>query len=92
MAKAQAAFVVVKMLSQPGMGLPPFLYHRLASSLLFPILTYGGEVFARSAHTIRTMSSFWHKVQKWTTNCFMGTPTNILAIEACLPLPNLLLG
>jgi len=39
LAKAQAAFVAVKRLSPPGMGLPRFLCHRLASSLLFPILS-----------------------------------------------------
>jgi len=39
LAKAQAAFVAIKRLSPPGMGLLPFLYHRLASSLLFPILS-----------------------------------------------------
>jgi len=39
LAKAQAAFVVIKRLSPAGMGLPPFLCHRLASSLLFPILS-----------------------------------------------------
>ena len=36
LAKAQAAFMAVKRLSPPGIGLPPFLCHRLASSLLFP--------------------------------------------------------
>jgi len=35
LAKAQAAFVAVKRLSPPGIGLPPLLCHRLASSLLF---------------------------------------------------------
>ena len=29
--------------------------------------------------------TFWHKVQRWTTNCFSATPTGILAVEACLP-------
>ena len=45
LAKAQAAFVAVKRLSPPGIGLPPFLCHRLASSLLFPILSYGADIF-----------------------------------------------
>ena len=39
----------------------------------------------------RKLSAFWHKVQRWTTNCFMSTPTDILAIEACLPPLELLL-
>jgi len=43
LAKAQAGFVAIKWLSLPGMGLPPYLCHRLASSHLFPILSYGGD-------------------------------------------------
>ena len=91
LAKAQAAFVVVKRLSPPGIGLPPFLCHRLASSLLFPILSYGADAFMPTAHMTRKLSMFWHKVQRWTTNCFICTPTDILAIEACLPPLELLL-
>jgi len=34
---------------------------------------------------------FWHRVQSWTTNCFVSTHTDILAIEACLPPLDLLL-
>ena len=85
LAKAQAAFVAVKRLSPPGMGLPLFLCHRLASSLLFTILSYGADTFTPTAHMERKLSVFWHKVQRWTTNCFSCTPTDILAIEACLP-------
>jgi len=85
LAKAQAAFVAVKRLSPPGMGLPPFLCHWLASSLLFPILSYGADVFSPTSHMTRKMSAFWHKVQRWSMNCFTCTPTDILAIKACLP-------
>ena len=92
LAKAPAAFVAVKRLSPAGICLPPFLCHRLASSLLFPILSYGADVFMPTAHMIRKLSVFWHKVQRWTTNCFMSTPTDILAIEACLPPLRLLLA
>jgi len=92
LAKAQAAFVAVKRLSPPGIGLPLFLCHRLASSLLFPILSYGADVLAPTIYIIRKLSVFWHKVQRWTTNCFMSTPTDILAIEACLPPLELLLA
>jgi len=91
LAKAQVAFVAVKRLSPPGLGLPPFLCHRLASSLLFPILSYGADVFLPTAHMIRKLSVFWHKVQRWMTNCFMSTPTDILATEACLSPLELLL-
>jgi len=91
LAKAQAAFVVVKRLSPGGVGLPPFLCHRLASSMLFHILGYGADAFVPTVHMTRKLSAFWHKVQRWMTNCFMSTPTDILAIEACLPPLDLLL-
>jgi len=90
--KAQAAFVAVRRLSPPGMGLPPFLCHRLASSLLFPILSYGADVFRPTVHMTRKMSAFWHKIQRWSTNCFACTPTDILAIEACLAPLDILLA
>jgi len=92
LAKARAAFVAVKRLSPPGIGLPPFLCHRLASSHLFPILSYGADAFLPTSHMTRKLSVFWHKVQRWTTNCFISTPTGILAIEACLPPLDLLLA
>ena len=91
LAKAQAAFVAIKRLSPPGFGLSPFLCHRLSSSLLFPILSYGADAFVPTVHMTRKLSAFWHKVQRWTTNCFMSTPTDVLAIEACLPPLDLLL-
>jgi len=62
LAKAQAAFVAVKRLSPPGIGLPPFLCHRLSSSLLFPILSYGADAFVPTVHMTRKLSAFWHKV------------------------------
>ena len=31
------------------------------------------------------LNIFWHKVQRWATNCFSSTPIDILAIESCLP-------
>jgi len=92
LAKAQAAFVAVKRLSPPGMGLPPFLCHRLASWLLFPIFSYGADTFKPTVHMTRKLSAFWHKVQRWTTNYFACTPTDILAVEACLSPLELLLA
>jgi len=74
------------------MGLLPFLCHRLASLLLLPILSYNGDVFSPTVHMERRLSSFWHKVQRWYTNCFACTPTDILAIKACLPPLKLLLA
>ena len=38
LAKALAAFVGIKLFSPPGMGLPHYLCHRLAGSLVFYIL------------------------------------------------------
>ena len=73
------------------MGLPPFLCHRLASSLLFAILSYGVDTFTPTVHMTRKLSAIWHKVQWWTTNCFSCTPTEILAVEVCLPPLELLL-
>ena len=31
------------------------------------------------------LNTFWHKVQRWTTNCFSATPLGILSVESCLP-------
>ena len=77
--------MAIKRLSPPGMGLPLFLCHCLASSLLFAILGYGRDVFTPTVHMMRKLSAFWHKTQRWCTNCFTCTPTDILAVEACLP-------
>jgi len=62
LAKAQAAFMAIKRLSPPGMGLLPFLCQHLASSLLFPILSYGADTFKPTVHMTRKLSAFWHKV------------------------------
>ena len=91
LAKAQPAFLAIKRLSSRGMGLPPFLCHPLASSLLFPILSYSADTLLPTVHLMRKLSFFWYKVQRWTTICFLCTPTDILAIEACLPPLKLLL-
>jgi len=58
LAKAQAAFVAVKRLSPPGMGLPPFLCHHLAFFLLFPILSYGADAFKPTAHMMRKLAAY----------------------------------
>jgi len=41
---------------------------------------------------VRKLFVFWHKVQRWCTNCFACTPSYILAIESCLLLLDLLLS
>jgi len=85
LALAQGAFALIRRLSPPGVGLAPYLYHRLATSLVAPILLYGSDLFTPSAGAMARLNTFLHKVQRWTTNCFSATPTRILAVESCLP-------
>jgi len=82
---AQAIFSFVKRLSSPGAGFRPFLRHRLANGLLLPILAYGADLLTPNYPALRGMNSFWHRVQRWTTNNFFSTPTSIQSREACLP-------
>ena len=85
LALAQGAFALVRRLSPPGAGLAPYLCHRLATSLIAPILLYGPNLFTPNVGSITRLNTFWHKVQRWATNCFSSTPTGILTIESCLP-------
>jgi len=91
LALAQGAFALMSRLSPPGAGLPPYLCHRLATSLVAPILLYGADLFTPSVGTTTRLDTFWRKVQRWTTNCFSATPTGILSVESCLPLVSLLI-
>jgi len=54
-------------------------------NVIAPILLYGADLFTPSAGASARLNTFWHKVQRWTTNCFSATPTGILAVESCLP-------
>ena len=81
---AQGAFALIHRLSPPGAGLPPYLCHRLATSLIAPILLYSADLFTPSMGTTTRLDTFWRKVQRWTTNCFSATPTGILSVESCL--------
>ena len=85
LALAQGAFDAVKRLSPPGKGLFPFLCHRLASSLIPPVLLYGADLFTPLLKMQDRLDTFWRRVQRWVTNCFYSTPIPILAIESCLP-------
>jgi len=85
LALAQGAFALIRRLSQPGPGLPPNLCHRLATSLIAPILLYSADLFTPSVGTTICLDTFWRQVQRWTTNCFSVTPTGILSVESCLP-------
>jgi len=92
LALVQGAFALIRRLSPPGAGLTPYLCHRLATSLVAPILFYGADLFTPSAGAMARLNTFWHKVQRWTTNCFSATPTRILSVESLLPLVPLLIS
>jgi len=81
----------MRRLSPPGAGLPPYLCHRLATSLVASILLYGPDLFTPSVGTTTRLDTFLHKVQRWTTNFFSATPTGILSVESCLPPISLLI-
>jgi len=85
LALAQGGFALIQRLSPPGADLPPYLCHRLATSLVAPILLYGADLFTPSVATTTRLDTFWCNVQRWTTNCFSATPTGILSVESCLP-------
>jgi len=82
---AQGAFALIRSLSPPGAGLAPYLCHRLATSLVAPILLYGADRFTPGAGAMARLNTLWHKVQRWTTNCFSAMPMGILTVESCLP-------
>jgi len=85
LALVQGAFALFRRLSSPGAGLTPYLCHRLATSLIAPILLYDTDLFTSSAEATAGLNAFWHKVQRGTTNGGSATPTRMLAIESCLP-------
>jgi len=91
LALAQGAFALICRLCPPRAGLPPYLCHRLASSLIAPILLYGSDLFTPGVGTTTRLDTFWRKVQRWTTNCFSARPTGILSVESCLPPISLLI-
>jgi len=91
LALAQGAFALVRRLSPPSAGLPPYLCHRLATSLIAPILVYSADLFTPSVGTTTRLDTFWRRVQRWTTNWFSATPTGILSVESCLPTVSLLI-
>ena len=90
LALAQGAFTLIRRLSQPGAGRPRYLCHRLATSLIAPILLYSADLFTPGVSTTTRLDTFWRKVPRWTMNCFSATPTGILSVESCLPPVSLL--
>ena len=85
LALSQAAFPSVRLLSNTGKGVSPHLCHRLAYCLMFPILSYGADLFTPTKGLLNKMEVHWLQVQRWGTNCFRSTPVPILATESCLP-------
>ena len=85
LALGKASFSFVKCLSSLGGGTRPFLAHRVAMGLFFPILTYGADLLVPNHRTTQSMNSIWHRVCWQVTNNFYSTPTSILTCEACLP-------
>ena len=85
LALSQAAFFSVRRLSDAGKGVSPHLCHRLAYCLMFPILSYGADLFTPTKGLLNKMEVHWRQVQRWVTNCFRSTPVPILAAESCLP-------
>ena len=66
----------------------------MAHSVLLPVLSYGADLFTpnSAAAMVQKMGVFWHRVQRWVTNCFSSTPINVLAVEGALPPIGLLLA
>ena len=85
LALSQAAFSSVKRPSGAGKGVFLHLYHRLAYCFMFPILSYGADLFTPCKGLLSKMEVHWRQVQRWVTNCFQSTPIPILAAESCLP-------
>ena len=66
----QAAFSSVRRLSDTGKGVSPHLCHQLAYCLMFPILSYGADLFTTTKGLLNKMEVHWWQVQRWVTNCF----------------------
>ena len=62
LALGQGAFALIRRLSPPGARLPPYLCHRLATSLVAPILLYGADLFTPGVCTTARLDPFWRKV------------------------------
>ena len=85
LALSQAAFALVRRLPDAGKGVSPHLSHRLAYCLMFPILSYGADLFTPTKELLNKMEVHWRQLQRWVTNCFRSTPVPILTAELCLP-------
>jgi len=78
---AQGAFALVRRLSPSGAGLAPYLCHRLATSLVAPILLYGADLCTPNVGSLTRLDTFWHKVLRWATTCFSLLPPIHLVVS-----------
>jgi len=85
LALAQASFTTMRQLSAAGKGLSSWCNRKLVFGAILPILTYGCDLFIPDAGTLKKLASFWHRVLRWTTNCFYNTTRGALDREASLP-------
>ena len=85
LALSQATFSSVRHLSDAGKSVSLPLCHCLAYCLMFPILSYGADLFTPTKGPVNRMEVHWRQVQRWVTNCFQSTHVPILAAESCLP-------
>ena len=85
LALSQAAFSLVRRLSDAGKGVSPHLCHRLAYCLMFAILSYDADLCTPPNGLLSKMEVHLRQVQRRVTNCFRSTPVPILAAESCLP-------
>jgi len=85
LAHAQASFSTIRQLRAAGKGLSSWYNRKVVFSAILPILTYGCDLFIPDTTTLKKLSSLWHGVLWWTTNCFYTTPRGALYREASLP-------
>jgi len=51
----------------------------------FPFSTYGCDLFVPDSVTLKKLDSFWHRVLRWSTNCFYTIDCGPQYREASLP-------
>ena len=61
---ANGAFAIIKRLAPPGAGITPLWAHRLARSLLLPVLAYGADLSTPNGAMLPKQDVFWHRVQR----------------------------
>jgi len=85
LALSQAAFASVQRLSAASKAVAPHICHRLPYCLMFPILSYGADLYTPTKGQLTKMDVHWGQIPRWITNCFQSTSIPVLAAESCLP-------